>query len=474
MPTAYPTALDTLNNPGPSDSLDTPGVFHDFQHQDANDAIEAMQAKIGVDGSAITTSLDYLIKRVNTRIAPSAAAVPSTIRGAAGQTADLTRWQSSAGTDLVRVTATGDVIVSTAGRFALGGGIIANTMASIYASAAGQVPLTLRGFAGQTADLLRLENGSGNALVRVGSNGHLTVATTSQFNNEASLSILSLAAANRVLVIRAAASQSGNMLEVQDNAGSGVLMRVGSGGDIGTPSIANPAFSSPAIAFDTGAVRIFNRNAVANVPLRVDGMAGQTGNLQEWRNSAASILARIDSAGGLAAQGIGTESTTWENVIGGNPVTGAALTVHAGAAGRVPIVAKGAASQTGNLQQWRSSADAVLASVSSAGVFTFPAGQFGSVSSALTFGIAPANGSSGLLARADHNHGTPPAPIAGITARKNSGGSDTGARPRFNFIEGTGISVTVADDAGNDEVDITVSTAGALGELDPLVYMGGF
>jgi hypothetical protein len=57
----FPTDLDDFTSPADTDDLDTSGVFHDFQHADANDAIEAVEAKVGVDGSAVTTSLDYRI-----------------------------------------------------------------------------------------------------------------------------------------------------------------------------------------------------------------------------------------------------------------------------------------------------------------------------------------------------------------------------------------------------------------------------
>jgi len=53
----FPASLDSLANPTSSDSLNSPS--HSGQHADANDAIEALQAKVGVDGSAVTTSIDY-------------------------------------------------------------------------------------------------------------------------------------------------------------------------------------------------------------------------------------------------------------------------------------------------------------------------------------------------------------------------------------------------------------------------------
>jgi len=54
---AYPTSLDTLTNPGASSKLNNPS--HSQQHSDANDAIEALEAKVGINGSAVTTSVDY-------------------------------------------------------------------------------------------------------------------------------------------------------------------------------------------------------------------------------------------------------------------------------------------------------------------------------------------------------------------------------------------------------------------------------
>jgi hypothetical protein len=47
-----------------------------------------------------------------------------------------------------------------------------------------------------------------------------------------------------------------------------------------------------------------------------------------------------------------------------------------------------------------------------------------------------------------------------LVIRRNSG-ADVGARPRLNLIEGTNITLTVVDDAINDEVDVTITGAAA-------------
>lgn len=62
MATNFPSSLDSLTNPQSSDGLSNPS--HSAQHADANDAIEALQAKVGVDSSAVATSLDYKVAQL--------------------------------------------------------------------------------------------------------------------------------------------------------------------------------------------------------------------------------------------------------------------------------------------------------------------------------------------------------------------------------------------------------------------------
>ena len=61
MTTNFPTSLDSLTNPSATDAMDSVTVPHATQHADLNDAVEALEAKVGVDGSAVTTSLDYQV-----------------------------------------------------------------------------------------------------------------------------------------------------------------------------------------------------------------------------------------------------------------------------------------------------------------------------------------------------------------------------------------------------------------------------
>ena len=74
MATNFPTSLDTLTNPTSSDSLSSPS--HSSQHANVNDAVEALQAKVGADSSAVTSSHDYKIADHASRI--------TTLEGASG------------------------------------------------------------------------------------------------------------------------------------------------------------------------------------------------------------------------------------------------------------------------------------------------------------------------------------------------------------------------------------------------------
>lgn len=75
MASSYPGALDSLTNPSPGDSQAL--VSHAGQHADANDAIEAIQATLGVNpqGSSAT-----VVARLNA----SDAALPGLVSSASG------------------------------------------------------------------------------------------------------------------------------------------------------------------------------------------------------------------------------------------------------------------------------------------------------------------------------------------------------------------------------------------------------
>ncbi len=62
MATNYPNNLDELINPNGTDQLSAPS--HSEQHANANDTIEALQVKVGIDGSQDPDSLTYKINDI--------------------------------------------------------------------------------------------------------------------------------------------------------------------------------------------------------------------------------------------------------------------------------------------------------------------------------------------------------------------------------------------------------------------------
>ena len=66
MATSYPNAIDQLINPSGSDALSAPS--HSQQHSNANDAIEALERKIGIDNSNDADSIDYKVGQLETLV----------------------------------------------------------------------------------------------------------------------------------------------------------------------------------------------------------------------------------------------------------------------------------------------------------------------------------------------------------------------------------------------------------------------
>jgi hypothetical protein len=62
--TLYPGAKDTFVNPQSTDTMDSETVPHDVQHANLNDAVAALQNRVGITASADATSLDYQVNQL--------------------------------------------------------------------------------------------------------------------------------------------------------------------------------------------------------------------------------------------------------------------------------------------------------------------------------------------------------------------------------------------------------------------------
>jgi len=121
--TNFPASLDSLTNPTSSDSLNSPS--HSAQHANVNDAIEALQAKVGADSSAVATSLDYKVAQLE---ASNGVYFDKANRAS---TLTLTSTGSSvmdSGLNVTVSAAAGDVISYTFDTYVLSGSNIAHFM----------------------------------------------------------------------------------------------------------------------------------------------------------------------------------------------------------------------------------------------------------------------------------------------------------------------------------------------------------
>lgn len=74
----YPASLDSFSNPVATDPMNSATVPHATQHANLNDAVEALEAKVGVDNSAVTTSHDYKLRRLSTPVGMIAYTIATT------------------------------------------------------------------------------------------------------------------------------------------------------------------------------------------------------------------------------------------------------------------------------------------------------------------------------------------------------------------------------------------------------------
>ena len=68
MATNFPTTIDTFTDPTGTQAMNATSPTHSGIHTNANDAIAALEAKVGVNSSAVTTSLDYRLAAVGNNV----------------------------------------------------------------------------------------------------------------------------------------------------------------------------------------------------------------------------------------------------------------------------------------------------------------------------------------------------------------------------------------------------------------------
>jgi hypothetical protein len=209
----------------------------------------------------------------------------------AGDAADLTQWQSSAGVVLARVSSAGNVYGAQ-----LSATVGAGSTQAVIANVTGDAGV--RWFVGGDGRH-RWGPGDGNMDVQL---SRLSAG---------SLFVLGLSpATSTTFVVRGIAAQAGNLIEAQDSAGT-VLASVSSVGNFVAGAstglrgryLSDLTATIPYIDLALGTTMAAIARSANQVPWTVRGAASQTSNLQEWQDSTAAVMAAISSVGHL---GVGT------------------------------------------------------------------------------------------------------------------------------------------------------------------------
>jgi hypothetical protein len=216
-------------------------------------------------------------------------------------------------------------------------GVYTNAANTITAASDSTKPLIIKGAVSQTADLQQWQNSSGTSVATISPNGALRAAS---FYGSSGLSNIAIISSNALgvnpssastvgFIIRGAASQSANLQEWQNSAGT-VLTKVQSNGVIDTSQYLNMSTSGNAGIAVGGLyrIRMTGNNtqieaSVGNVAtLIVKSAASQTADIQQWQNSSGTVLMAVNSSGAIS-------TGTWNGTAIGATYGGTGLTSYA-------------------------------------------------------------------------------------------------------------------------------------------------
>ena len=207
-----------------------------------------------------------------------------------GQTANPFEIQDSTGGTVVAVTPTGTL--RSAGLITAGSSSDVLGQLSVITTATSRIGAVIRGASGQTADYLQVQTSAGGVVAKLTSsaNPRFILGTS---DTSSTFGVTSHAAAGVVAVIRGAASQSANLQEWQASDG-GTAARVTSSGSL----VTTQGFAVLGGASISGSIAtLLQTSNAARIALVVQGAASQSANLQEWQNSAGTVLALVGPSG---------------------------------------------------------------------------------------------------------------------------------------------------------------------------------
>jgi hypothetical protein len=381
MATNFPTSLDNLTNPAGSDPVNNPS--HASQHANLNDAIEKLEEKVGVNNSAVTTSLDYRVKQLETN--PVASYTDEEARDAIALALTGSGGITVSSDDIANtITVSTDSTIATKTYVDTAVSNLGSTSDSTYVpiSEVGQpdgiatldenarIPL---------AQLGNLIDGAPAALdtlnelaAAINDDASYASGITTALSDKASLTsantftvgpqqINTGASSNAGLIIKGAVGQnSGSALTQWQSNTSSVLAQVTGTGRI----YSSVSITAGAISTTLGTLTVVNP-AASTIGAVIRAAASQTANLLEFQNSSGTAVTFFNSSGGLTA----TEGVISTAYSGGKMTTGTLGYLNATTFNPsvIPVVVRGVSLQTADLQQWQNSTGTAIAKIDASG-----------------------------------------------------------------------------------------------------------
>jgi hypothetical protein len=238
---------------------------------------------------------------------------PQTLNtGAAGNIGLIVRYDASQSANTFEIQNSSSIATTffnAVGSLRIGASI-GGTAAAISTAIAGaaSVGLIVRGAASQTANLQQWQNSAGGVEAFIDNVGIVNSNNATGFRIASATFYGSLnggqtariqaggsVAANPHVVVRGVSGATGNLQEWQDSSAN-VLSSFDQFGRLRVRTTTTSAFSAAITAASAG-----------TVGLMVQGAASQTANLQEWQNSAGTVLAKVDTAGRIITT-LGTQT----------------------------------------------------------------------------------------------------------------------------------------------------------------------
>jgi hypothetical protein len=190
---------------------------------------------------------------------------------------------------------------SSAGNVGIGN-VSPGARLQVDTGATGTKGLLLKAAASQTANLLEVQNSAGTVLTNIDSGGNLTVATTT--------SAYTYYSTNTTTRWATGHDSSNGYFRIVDYVWDGTTrLMITPGGNVVLGNAGGDQTNGPKLLVTTGPDTTGGTGA-ARKGLIVRGSASQTANLQEWQNSSSAVLTYIDNNGRIVtSSGGGTVST---------------------------------------------------------------------------------------------------------------------------------------------------------------------